>query len=430
VRDPRPAGVPAGSPGPLPASDASPPASTPRDVADHPEGRHLGRWLGSYLIQATTRRVRRRRRTGRVHLLLCIADHYEPWWGNPAADRAHRRVGRWVEDYPRLLGGFRDADGRPPRHTFFYPLEDYVPEHLDALAGLCRDGFGEVEVHLHHDRETGESLRRRLDAYKELLAARHGLLARDKATGALAYGFVHGNWALDNARPDGRWCGVNDELDILRETGCYADFTLPSAPSATQTRKINSIYYATDDPERPLSHDRGLDVGAGPRPAKSLLLIQGPLLPDWGNRKWGLVPRVENGCLQASQPPTDRRIDLWLRAGVQVVGRPDWSFVKLHTHGAIESNRRMLLGEPTIAFHHALARRAARNPGFCFHYVTAREMVNLVHAAEAGWSGSVEDARDAHLLWEGDIRGRVAVESQGHPDRGVPHERAREGQPA
>ena len=26
-------------------------------------------------------------------------------------------------------------------------------------------------------------------------------------------------------------------------------------------------------------------------------MIQGPLVLDWGRRKWGLVPRVENGCL-------------------------------------------------------------------------------------------------------------------------------------
>ena len=81
-------------------------------------------------------------------------------------------------------------------------------------------------------------------AFKELLADRHGLLARRRDTGELPYGFIHGNWALDNSRPDGRCCGVNNELAILRETGCYADFTLPSAPSPAQTAKINSIYYA------------------------------------------------------------------------------------------------------------------------------------------------------------------------------------------
>jgi len=136
----------------------------------------------------------------------------------------------------------------------------------------------------------------------------------------LAYAFIHGNWALDNSRPDGRWCGVNNELDILRETGCYADFTFPSAPSPTQTRKINSIYYAVDDPARPKSHDWGIDVGRGPAPVNGLLLIQGPLLLDWRRRKWGLLPGVENGCIQGNQIPTIRRLETWLRARVQGQG--------------------------------------------------------------------------------------------------------------
>jgi hypothetical protein len=364
--------------------------------------RHLGAWLVSYLLQA---RKRRPRRPGEpTHLLLCIADHYEPKWGHPSPEVAQARVDRWVREYPELCADFRDSDGRPPQYTFFYPLEDYEPDHLDALAGLCRAGLGEVEVHLHHDHDTAANLRARLEEYKELLACRHGLLARRKDTGELAYGFIHGNWALDNCRPDGRWCGVNNELDVLRETGCYADFTLPSAPSPTQTKKINSIYYAVDDPERPKSHDTGVDAGTGPAPANALLLIQGPLLFDWTRRKWGLVPRLENGCLQASQVPGVGRLRAWLRARVQVPARPDWFFVKLHTHGAKDANADVLLGEPMRRFHQALADWAAADPSFHVHYVTAREMYNLARAAEAGWTGSVAEARDFELV-RNDSRG-------------------------
>src|SRR5438132_607974 len=79
--------------------------------------------------------------------------------------------------------------------------------------------------------------RRKLVWFRDVLAQRHGLLARDRTTGALGYGFIHGNWALCNSRPDGRWCGVNNELEILRATGCYADFTMPSAPHPTQIGK-------------------------------------------------------------------------------------------------------------------------------------------------------------------------------------------------
>src|SRR5262249_29245651 len=203
----------------------------------------LNPWLPAYLAQAKRRRAPQAGKP--VHLLLCIADHFEPERGGASAELAAARVRAWETEYPRLFGAFRDSDGRPPRHTFFYPMEKYQQSHLDALARLCRAGFGDVEIHLHHEGDTGERLRRALTSYKGILVDRHGLLARRRGSGTPAYAFVHGDWALDNSRPDGRCCGVADELTILRETGCYCDFTMPSAPDhPTQTRQINSIYYA------------------------------------------------------------------------------------------------------------------------------------------------------------------------------------------
>ena len=122
---------------------------------------------------------------------------------------------------------------------------------------------------------------------------------------------------------------------------------------------------------------------------------------NWTRRKWGILPRIENGCLQGNQPPDPDRLDDWLRARVQVPARPDWYFVKLHTHGAPEMNQQVLLGEPMVAFHRALARRASEDSSFQFHYVTAREMYNLARAAEAGWQGTVDEARDYELIFNG-----------------------------
>jgi hypothetical protein len=357
----------------------------------------LDRWLLSHLVRSARRRGVKSE--GPVHVLLCLCDHYEPQHGKVSPVRATSRVENWVREYPKLFGRFRDADGRPPRHSFFFPIDEYDAAHVDRIAELCRAGFGEVEIHLHHDQDTSQALRERLLQFKSLFRERHGLLPHRKDNGEVKYGFIHGNWALDNSRPDGRWCGVNNELDVLRETGCYADFTLPSAPSPTQTRKINSIYYAVDDPHRPMSHNWGQDVGAGEPPPNSLLLIQGPLLLNWRDRRWGVAPRVENGDIQSNQPPTMRRLDLWLRASVQVARRPDWFFVKLHTHGAPERNQAVLLGPAMAEFHESLSRRAAGDPNFQFHYVTAREMYNLAKAAEAGYAGPVADARDYELVW-------------------------------
>jgi hypothetical protein len=351
-------------------------------------------WLPGY---AATPLRRRRRSDQPVHLLLCIADHFEPANGGASDATARRRVESWVHLYPKMLGDFRDSDGRPPRHSFFYPMEQYVRSDIDALADLCRGGFGEVEIHLHHDRDNPDNLRKRLLQYKHILAHDHGLLGRDAQTGQPMYGFIHGDWALCNSLPDGACCGVNDELTILRETGCFADFTLPAFPSPAQTRKINSIYYARSNPHQPRGHERGVDIGAAPPPQDALMLIQGPLVLRWNKRKWGILPRVENGCVQANQPMHADRIDDWLRAAVRVAGRPDWFFVKLHTHGAPEANAATLIGESAVRFHQALADRAATQLNFHYHYVTAREMFNLAVAAASSFTGPLASARDFRL---------------------------------
>jgi hypothetical protein len=358
----------------------------------HIRRRHMHRWLPAYL--RTLPRHRLPREDEDIHVLICFADHFEPKADGADHDQALRRIETWVREFPRQFGRFRDSDGRAPRYTFFFPIEEYEPDYLDRLAALCRAGFGEVEVHLHHDHDTPDNLRRQLLAFKETLAHRHGLLARRRDTGEIAYGFIHGNWALCNALPGGRHCGVNNELDILRETGCYADFTYPSAPHGTQPPTINALYYACNRPGRSRSHEIGRRVGTGPQPPDSLLLVQGPLVLDWRHRKLGLLPGTENGCLQASQAPEIARLSSWLRARVQVPARPDWFFVKLHAHGAEEQAHESLLGPPMVRFHEDLVRRARENSHFHFHYVTAREVCNLIKAAEVGFTGSVEAARD------------------------------------
>jgi hypothetical protein len=335
---------------------------------------------------------RRRPRERPLHVLICVADHYEPLRGGASAALAGERVHQWTTAYPPLAQRHTDCMGRPPQHTFFYPAEEYRPELIEPLAELCRMGLGDVEVHLHHDRDTADGLRQKLLEFTEALHHRHGLLQRE-ADGRISYGFIHGNWALDNSRPDGRWCGVNDELSVLLETGCYADFTMPSAPAACQTRTINSIYYAADDPRSPKSHDLGVAARAGTRPPEeSLLMIQGPLALDWSRKKYGFLPAIENGELTEIRPPTMGRLWQWIAAGIHVAGRPDWRFVKQHTHGAWEPNAAMLLGEPMAAFHARLRAFAEEHDWFRYYYVTAREMAQLVHALEANATIDSPDA--------------------------------------
>lgn len=322
-----------------------------------------------------------------VDVFLAVCDHYEPEWGNPTRAEALRRVRQWCDEYPRRFGEFLDVDGRNPRHSFFFPQDQYRPEYIDPLADLCRAGFGEFDIHLHHADDTPEGLEEKLSIFRDALFHEHGVLRRDPVTGEIVYGFIHGNWALCNSRRDRQWCGVDHEIPILLKTGCYADFTMPSAPSDTQTRTINSLYYAADIPDQCKSHDQGLRARVGQsQPEGSLLMVQGPLLFDWSRRKLGLLPRVENGDLLGNHPPSLRRLQLWLKAGVTVQGRPNWRFVKLHTHGCKTGNLEMLLGERMQRFHQELADLHAEQPNFRYHYVSSWEMAQLVHHAERGES--------------------------------------------
>lgn len=354
--------------------------------------RNMQIWLWDYL-----RRRRPERGAGPVHVMFCFVDHFEPMWKQAGLDTQRARVDRWCRDYRALAARHRDADGRPPQHTFFYPEEEYLEEHLDKVAALCADGYGELEIHLHHDNDTEANFVASISRFCTLLHERHGALPRDPQSGALRFGFIHGNWCLDNSRPDGRWCGINNELILLRELGCYADFTLPSAPSDTQTRTSNAIYYATDDPLRCKSHDTGVSVRVGGKPSGDLMIMQGPLGLNWRERRFGIVPRIENADVRKGCPPTPARVDAWVRTGIHVQGRPEWVFVKVHTHGTQEADMDTLLGPASDAMHTHLEQRYNDGKNYVLHYVTSREVYNIIKAAEAGHSGNPNDFRDFEL---------------------------------
>ena len=343
--------------------------------------RNLHLWIWSHFSSVLAQRCRAC--NAPIDLFVCVTDHFEPAWQQPGYETECRRVAEWMERYPALARRHKDCDGRYPQHTFFYPEEEYRPEHLDKLAQLCKEGFGDVEVHLHHDRDTAEGLRDKLLRFKSILYEKHGLLHRNTVTGEIEYAFIHGNWTLDNSGHQGRFCGVNNELVVLRETGCYADFTLPSAPSETQTSTINRIYYATDDPFRPKSHDTGVEVEVGKGLSGDLMIVQGPLTLNWKSRKWGIFPKIENAELSGDNPPTAERVDLWVQQHIHVKGKPNWVFIKLHAHGAEEGNFEALFGEPMHGMLSYLETVYNDGSKYRLHYVTAREMYLLIKAAEA-----------------------------------------------
>lgn len=337
-------------------------------------------WLGGYIINRLENAIRFKP-NGPIHIFFSICDHFEPLWQNASFDEGLRRVKFWHNHYPAIADKHKDADGQKPKYTFFYPEEEYHEEYLDLLADLAKRGYGEVEIHLHHNNDTSDNLEKKLLNFKKRLFLKHKLLSKDKITNEIKYAFIHGNWALDNSRADGLMCGVNNELYILDKTGCFADLTLPSVPSSAQTQKVNSIYYAIDNHDRPKSHNWGKDVFKGSRIGQGLLILQGPLMLNWSKKKSGIFPTIENSVLESNNPLTEERIRLWLKANVQVKGQNNCVFVKLHAHGAQKVNSNILL-QKELEFLYSNLEKNYINDDFRLHYLSAREMVNVICAIE------------------------------------------------
>lgn len=339
--------------------------------------RNMQYWIGPWLKWKLARAFRRR--PARRHVYFCFVDHYEPYGGTSDKARAHARVRQWLEQYPAIASRHVDSFGNRPKHTYFYPIEEYDGALIEQLKGLCHAGYGDVEVHLHHDNDTARNFHATIERYVRLLHERHGLLRRDPATGKIVYAFIHGNWALDNSRPDGRWCGVDNEIGILAETGCYADMTMPSAPSDTQTRKINSIYFARGRDGCRKSHDRGRDLRVGEWGAPGeLLLVQGPLTLNWRDARFGLIPRIESAELSFDAPPSAHRVRLWGDCGICVKGAEEHVFIKVHTHGATENSMQMLFGGGFELLWTELERQYRRDAEHTLRYVTAWEMYRKI----------------------------------------------------
>jgi hypothetical protein len=68
-------------------------------------------------------------------------------------------------------------------------------------------------------------------------------------------------------------------------------------------------------------------------------------------------------------------------------------FVKVHTHGAPETQAASLLGEGGLLLHTAL-RQYNDGQRWRLHYVTAREMFNIALAAMDGKAGNPNEYRD------------------------------------
>jgi hypothetical protein len=317
-----------------------------------------------------------------IDVMVLVSDHFEPArrFGDDAAVESVRS---WCAEYERLAGRHRDADGRPPQHTWFYRYDYPNPGCVQALSGCAFRGFGEIELHLHHGHDTEEAF---AAALREGVAwfNRCGAMLTAEASPRQLFAYLAGNSALDNGAGDDSLSGCDTELRALARAGCYADFTFPNLGSPAQPRTTNSIYYAAED-GRQKSYDTGERMRVGGAPSGDLLIFQGPTAVNWAQG------RFDDGAVEDASPAAPERLAAWLAAHVHVAGRPEWVFVKLHTHAL--QNRKSFLGACTDVTFAAMGRQWDRPP-FRLHYVTAREAYNIARAAEAGRDGDPNDYRD------------------------------------
>lgn len=310
------------------------------------------------------------------HVMFLIVDHHEPGSGKKGIKISKD----WCDAYKQNILGISDDYGNSIKYTWFYPYDHKNGAVLLNLNDLVFSGFGEIEFHWHHGNDTNETFN---DKLKEALNwfNSYGCMTSGESGETSKFGFVHGNWALDNSG-ENKHCGVSLELDILNKHGCYADFTFSNL-SRSQPKKINSIYYAKDTPQ-PKSYNTGVDSEVG-KIGEGLMIFEGPISCDWHDLSF------DSGQIEIDSPFKQHRTELWLKYAPTVKAKPNWLFVKVYTHGVQSKDvilsknfRNMFLSLKTFC----------KNRDFKLHFVTAREAYNIVTAAEKGEIGDPEIYRD------------------------------------
>jgi hypothetical protein len=356
-------------------------------------------WLKSYLSQWLKREIDRKilnEIESPIDFIISIANHFEPKASSLGLKEAVNAIVEWCEDTESIAT--RDSGGCPFKHTYYFPAEQYFPQLLAPLERHCGKGFGEVEVHLHHGinkPDNPPNLKHKLEEFKDKLRS-HGFLSYDRCDHSMRprYCFVHGNWALANSA-NGRFCGVDNEMEILAQTGCYMDCTLPSAPDVAQVNKINSIYECGFPLAQPVPHRNGRDLAVGDKEPKFPFLLQGPLLIDWkASGKGRYFPSIENGAIHDGRPPSVERFRLWASAHIHVRGRPSWIFIKLHTHGLRTDHANSVRGPAMKQFLDDLDKFFNDGEKYRLHFTTSRESANMILAALDAKMGNPGKYRD------------------------------------
>jgi len=319
-----------------------------------------------------------------VDILFMFVDHFEL---NGHADR----LDAWTTRYPEIAKKHKDSDGHHPKHSFFYAM-DLMHEHeLEAMKPVVDAGYGEFELHWHHDHDTPASYSKKLGDAMEIFH-RYGYMKPYKPNQKACFSFIHGNWSLANSRGDD-FCGVDNEVQILKDFGCYGDFTYPALFSTAQPPFINNIYYCSNL-DQPACYFEGRDASVGIQESEDeFLIVQGPMTINWLDWRHKWHPTIEDGDINQFPTHDDpKRIDAWMRQNIHVKGRPEWRFVKIFCHGA--QDHKSVVSDTTDRMFEYIEQHYNDGKRYRLHYVSAREAYNIIKAAESGESGNPNQYRD------------------------------------
>jgi hypothetical protein len=315
------------------------------------------------------------------HVIFLMCDHFEP--SRYDKDQAAVKVKDWCEKYASAASRHQDSDGVHPKHSWFYRFDFPSDDCLNVVADLCFRSLGEIEFHLHHGYDTPSDFSRKIDEGVDWFQS-YGAMVSIGENPLTNFAYIAGNWALDNGRREPQFSGVDNEIKLLSKYNCYADFTFPAFGVNSQPRICNDIYYAIDN-GRAKSYDTGKLSYVGFSGDYDLMIFQGGLYIDWKKAI------IEFSAYESYCPYYEGREDYWLKSNIHIAGRPEWIFIKLHTHGM--QSKSVFESEVLDNLFSSIESKYTQN-GMCLHYVTAREAYNIVKAAEQGKKGNPNSYRD------------------------------------
>lgn len=312
-----------------------------------------------------------------IHVYFSICDHFQPFAGFVSQEIAEHRVVTWQKEYTLCAQKHSDSHGNHPVHTFFYSEEDYNPHFTDELSKMVRDKIADVELMIPHQNETIPNIKRKIEEFRDVLFHHHGLLRKNNS-GKIVYGFIHEYRAKKNNDKSNWFTNTSKRLSLLKETGCYADYSFPSDTNTIVPPVLNSIYFANVNSNEFHTNPTNYSAAKNVWSEKDLLFIQGSLFLNWNKRFWGMTPKIENGSLSHLNHFTPDRADLWVKKGIHINGIKNHIFIKLFTHGAIDHTIRYFFGENGLEQLWSYMEKNYINDKYELHYVSAFNMYEII----------------------------------------------------